>query len=389
MLGSCFQFVLAIPVQMLYDRHMKQITLFHKIKMNKTLFWGSIFLLSSLLLRFISSSFPTFAEYYTLYVINPLSSILGRFIGLFPFSIMEFGIPVLVGFGIYRLIKMILFLVKNKTGRKAKITSSLSKIFCIASAVFLLFNLIYGVAYDRYPFAQAASIPVQDATESQLIELCTALIFWAAEAREQAEEDENGVFRLDGTVRDTLRRAQAGFDELAPHYPTLAGNFGTVKPMLSSGLISYASILGIYFPFTFEAHINANYTAAGIPFSIAHEMAHQRGYAREDDANFIAFLACIASPYADFRYSGFFNALRYAMSQLFLLNEDAFFDLRDTYSDGMLRDLGMQRQFQEAHAGVVSDIAIAVNDAYLRANLQEEGVQSYGDFVDLLIAFLL
>ena len=48
-----------------------------------------------------------------------------------------------------------------------------------------------------------------------------------------------------------------------------------------------------------------------MPFTICHELAHLKGYIYEDEANFIAFMACINSDNLFFQYSGYLNVLNY------------------------------------------------------------------------------
>ncbi len=66
--------------------------------------------------------------------------------------------------------------------------------------------------------------------------------------------------------------------------PGVANNeeFGLPKPIHFSRVLTRLGISGMFFPFTGEANFNAEQPDCDLPFAIAHEMAHQRGFARED-----------------------------------------------------------------------------------------------------------
>ena len=55
-------------------------------------------------------------------------------------------------------------------------------------------------------------------------------------------------------------------------------------------MLSYLGISGIFIPFTCEANVNATLPDWEIPFTACHELAHQRGFAREDEANYVGYL---------------------------------------------------------------------------------------------------
>jgi hypothetical protein len=150
--------------------------------------------------------------------------------------------------------------------------------------------------------------------------------------------------------------------------------------------MSYTGITGVYFPFTGEANVNVSVPDSDIPATSCHEMAHQRGFAREDEANYIAYLTCKMHPDVDFQYSGTLLALIETTNALYNQDPSAFKELRSKYSDGLIRDLGAINEYWEHYEGPVNEVSNKINDAYLKANNQSDGVQSYGRMVDLLLA---
>jgi Protein of unknown function (DUF3810) len=148
--------------------------------------------------------------------------------------------------------------------------------------------------------------------------------------------------------------------------------------------MSYLGITGIYFPFTAEANVNVVVPDSQLPFTACHELAHQGGIAPEDEANFVAYAACMRHPDADFRYSGVFNAALYALHAL--SGVDAARAARQAqWSPAVRRDLDALRAWNERYRGPAETAARAVNNAYLKTQGVDDGVRSYGRMVDLLV----
>lgn len=163
----------------------------------------------------------------------------------------------------------------------------------------------------------------------------------------------------------------------APKYPR---PLGWVLTRLGLG--------GFYFPFNGEATVSAALPDATVPFVTAHEMAHQRGIAPEDEASFQAYLACRESGLAAAGYSGALGAFGLALNALALAAPESVRVLAPGLLDaGPRADRQAIRSFWTRHEGAASDAAQRVNHAYLRANAQRGGIASYGRAVDLLLAY--
>ena len=119
---------------------------------------------------------------------------------------------------------------------------------------------------------------------------------------------------------------------------------------------------------------------------MCHELSHLRGFMREDEANFIGYLAFRQSESAEFQYSGVMLALVHSMNSLYSVDQDAFFALAQQYSPGVAMDFQYNNLYWQQFEGAVAEVSSKVNDSYLKANFQSDGVQSYGRMVDLLLA---
>ena len=322
-----------------------------------------------------------------------LSQIIISITNLIPVSIMEFtiylGIPFLIGLVVY-LIKILL--VKDGI-RKERILNILANISLITSLSLSLFILFAGINYYRYTFSQINDIKVEESSLDELYELNMHLTRQAYELREQLELDgqyinQDGVFQFANTNWDKLTETlNSAFTNLSIDYPVLRGNYSKPKPVLSSKFMSRMEITGIFWPFTLEANINTHAPDYTIPSTMAHEMAHLRGFMREDEANYIAFLACLYSDDLSFRYSGTMLALTHAGNVLYREDPLLYFETREYFDKGMRADLRHKSNYwSQFDDTLISTVSTNMNDAYLKINNQKDGVKSYGRMVDLLLA---
>ena len=143
----------------------------------------------------------------------------------------------------------------------------------------------------------------------------------------------------------------------------------------------------MYFPMLAEANVNIDVPDSSIPATAAHELAHTRGFAREDECNFLAYLTCIHSDSADFRYSGLLMAYIYCSNTLYDYDKDLWGETREACSDGVKRDLGERNRYWKTFEGKVQEISNNVNNSFLTAQGQEKGVLSYDEVVSLIVSY--
>lgn len=150
--------------------------------------------------------------------------------------------------------------------------------------------------------------------------------------------------------------------------------------------MSYTGIAGIYIPFTSEANINTDIPHSSILTTLSHEIAHQRGFAKEDEANFIAYKANINHPDERFQYSSHYFAMNQLLNEVYRQNKDDYSLLYQEISHAVRRDLDYSRDYWALRQGKVREKATSMNDNYLKANNQSQGVKSYSGVVNLLLA---
>lgn len=250
----------------------------------------------------------------------------------------------------------------------------------------LLFNVLWGFNYYRLPLAKQLGIPMRQHTQAELEALCTDLIQEVNSLSKEVTRNAGGAMTASSDPAGLLGRTAQGFQAAGEQLPLFQGAYAAPKAVWSSTALSYAGIAGIYSPFTGEAHVNALLPAAMLPATAMHEVAHVHGYAREDEANFIAWLTCRLHPDREYQYSGALLGLIYSMNALHSADPEAYERLKAQYSNGVQADLKANRDFWAIYEGPVEKIQNQVNNRYLKVNGQADGVASYGRMVDLLLA---
>ena len=267
---------------------------------------------------------------------------------------------------------------------KGGLVKTVINLLVFITAVYSLFMILWGFNYNRLAFAEITNMNVQEFTKEDLVGLCEELIERSNELRKYVKEDENGVMILDKDHKDALQRSGTAYNEISHQYNFLNGTYGKPKEFKLSKLMSYMGIGGMYFPFTGEANINTDMPDFLIPFAATHEMAHQRGFAREDEANYIAYLTCSYYKDIDFQYSAAYEALLYSMNALAKLDYNNYLMLSKKYSNDLARDLEYNNNYWIKFDSKIEKISNKINDKYLELNGQE-GVISYNDMVELLL----
>lgn len=185
-------------------------------------------------------------------------------------------------------------------------------------------------------------------------------------------------------------KLNAAYDTLCDTYPDLERLHSNTKPVMLSEPWTYTHVSGMYTFFTGEANVNVNYPDFIVVSSAAHEMAHQRGINREDEANFIAYLVCSMSDDPYVRYCGNVDVLNSVLSQLYSASQELYWQVADRVPQEVKNEnTAYSKFFDQYRETVVSEVSTAVNDAFITSNNQPAGVKSYGLVVDLVAAYLL
>lgn len=249
----------------------------------------------------------------------------------------------------------------------------------------------WGLNHFNKSLSQDLNLNVETYNKEQLTEACLYYLDKASFFAQQLERKEDGTLQ----AQDLLEMAAlAGKTSahLSEIYPFLSANSYPVKILSLTGeLLLYSGSNGIYMPFTAEANIPSNCATADIAFTMCHEAAHRSGIASEQEANFVAFLACISSSDVRFRYSAYYNAFCYCYSALCSYYpssiEETFTEDIKIHAAFVFYDIYTTQMHYQQYDGLLEKVGQTVNDAYLKTFNEPSGVLSYGEVVDYLIAW--
>jgi len=346
---------------------------------------GLLFLASAVALSWIASSGPeTIERVYSRRLYPVIAAFLSGASARVPISLAE----VLVAALAVGLVARVVFALRAapRCGWFRSVASLAADLLLLAGGLVFCFVFLWGLNYRRQPFAVIASLDARPASVAELSALASGLATRANDLRQGLPEDALGVLRAPGGAVGVLDRTGLGFEAAARRYPALAGRCLRPKPVVLSEAMSWLGISGIYSPFTGEANVNVKVPDPELPFAAAHETAHQRGFAREDEANFAGYLACRFHPDPVFQYAGLLAASVHASNALHAVDRATARNVEALRSAAVQRDLRALREWAARYEGPAARAAERVNDAYLKSQGAPDGVRSYGRMVDLLLA---
>ena len=325
---------------------------------------------------------------YAEHVFQPLARIIawpGRHLS---WPLAELLLLLLLAWLVLGLRGLLRALVAGTPGLGFLLLRRVGAVLAMGGVLYASFVLLWGLNYLRPPIANTLHWPTEKPTLLELQSLCADLASEANALRQDLPSDERGVLRVD--LASLLDHRNEGYERLhGALAPVLGANLRPpTRPKLAlfSALMSRSLTYGMYIPWTGETLLNRSTPTPALAFTVCHEMAHQQGLAREDEANFVGYLACRLHPDPLFRYSGARFALSEAMAQLRGMNPDAWKDIRATLGPGLLADEACEVAWMREHRGRFSEVQGRVYDNYLKTQGQADGALSYGRVVDLLIA---
>ena len=218
---------------------------------------------------------------------------------------------------------------------------------------------------------------------------------------QEVPRDEEGKIVYSGNAM--ADEAIVCMQKLGETYPQLDGWYPRPKPMMFSDFMCQQYMCGYYFPFSMEANYNDVMYIMNKPATLCHELAHLRGYIYEDEANFIAYLACLESEDAVFQYSGYLSVITYLYNDLY----KAYTDEPEAYQQAVsevspvpvLSQVWEDNIFVEQEewdringkalldTETVDEISDTFTDTTLKLNGVSDGMVSYSRVVRLLLQY--
>lgn len=355
---------------------------------------------ASVILTVAARQAPGFAQWYGTHLYPVWVGSIGRVMGYFPFSVSEILLYLLTVYFFASFIRMV---VRWLSGLTYKVSLSRGRFFhvniplrgrqsvgnvwdiiLLAAVLCFLYVVNCGINYHKDSFSEISGIPVEEYTAEELKEVCQWLTDRVIAYSGKVKRGSQGEMLLNVPLEENAVEAM---EALGEEYSELSGYYPNPKKLLNSWILSIQNLSGIYSPFTIEANYNGDMPDYYIPFTACHELSHLRGFMQEQEANFISFLACTGSEEAAFAYSGNLSGWIQCMNVLYRADYDAWEEVRERLPDEVEADLKVNREFWAKYDGRIAEVSNRVNDTYLKANGQKDGVESYNRMVDLIVAY--
>ena len=314
--------------------------------------------------------------------------VLAKATGWLPFSLGEALIIVLPIVCVILVIQAVRLAQRNQ---RTVAIRFLVGLLAVITLFYSLFVLTFATAYRGKPLEEKLGLERKKVSAEALEQTAMLLLNRSNELAETAIAfSSDGASDMGYTQRELNDKLNEAYAKATERYSFMQSMNSRVKGVLLSEVLSYAHITGVYTYYTGEANINVRFPDYTVPYTMAHEMAHQRGLAREDEANFVAFLVCMESEDAYIRYSAYLNLYEYVASALSRADRERYKAVVATRSERIVGEQKAYRLFFEPYReNVVADVSNAVNNSYLPTQGQVAGISSYGLVVDLAVAHYL
>lgn len=351
-----------------------------KMKNNRKLIIIGLLLFVQMGVVRLLAQFPEFIENYYSNGLYPILSKGFRYaLGWLPFSFGDLMYAALIILGVREIIR----LFKN---RFRTFKSFFLNTLALASIIYGAFHVLWGMNYYRLPLHASLGIESEYTTE-ELIDLTEKLIAKSNQLHtELAVNDSSGVvyaFAKANIYKKTLN----GYVSLQSQFPTLEYPPKSIKTSLWTYPLSIMGYSGYLNPITNEAHVNGYIPMYRYPVVSCHEQAHQLGYAKENEANFVAVMATLSNEDPYFQYSGSIFALRYCLNDLYRRDAELGKKYRDTIRPGIFANYQESRDFWEGMENPLEPFFKYFYSGYLKANNQPDGLKSYSYMVALLVNY--
>lgn len=322
--------------------------------------------------------FPNFIEtYYSNGLYLYISTVFRYSFGWIPFSIGDI---------FYLLIGILALYWVYKNGRR--ITFEPFRFFvdilATISIVYFTFNLLWGLNYYRVPLHKTLGIKTDYTTEN-LISTTKRLISKSNKMHRTLGFNDSVKVETPYTQKEIFKKSVDGYKQLENEYPNFRYWPKSIKKSGWSLGLTYMGYSGYYNPFSGEAQVNSLIKTHKFAVVSCHEQAHQLGYAAENEANFIATLATLASEDDYIRYTGYIFALRYCINEIARRNKDTYHQLLTTINPGILESYKEMRDFWQLYQSPFETISKLFWDQFLKANNQSNGIMSYSYMVALVV----
>jgi Protein of unknown function (DUF3810) len=331
----------------------------------------------------ICALFPDAVEKYYANGIYPfIARVLRILFGWIPFSI---GDIFYISIFVWLIVRVISFLRKLFTGRiSTPYLLYVAKRICwFCLMVYIVFNLLWGLNYDRRGIAYQLKLNVQPYSTADLQNALQFIVYRLNELN-QASLDNRAILKKKSQLFNESFQA---YGQLYARDSFFLYKTISVKPSIISYLGNYLGFTGYYNPFSGEAQVNTTVPIFIQPFTSCHEIGHQLGYAKENEANFAGYLAANVSKNPSYGYSAYFDLYVYAATELYMRDSTLLKPLREQLKPSVREDFKTLRKFFTQYGNPIEPYIRKLYGGYLKANNQPQGLLTYNEVVAWFIAY--
>ncbi|RYF89474.1 MAG: DUF3810 domain-containing protein [Chitinophagaceae bacterium] len=310
-------------------------------------------------------------------------NILRQLFGWIPFSIGDVLYALLLCRALYVLYKLSKKLVSKQFFSASTLKRIAIRGLLCLTLLYIVFNLFWGINYNRKGIAWQLGLPTLQYDAAELV-MMNQLLLQKVNGSKASLLHTNEAYP---SPKHLFQKVDKAYGKLALQHPFLRYEYASLKRSMWGWLGNYAGFTGYYNPFTGEAQVNANVPRFLQPFTTCHEVAHQLGYAKEMEANFVGYLAASQSEDTLLHYSVYLDLFTYANRNLFMKDSTAAKKIRNMLSAPVKHDLKEWMEFNEKHKSFVEPIVRWGYGIFLRNNEQPQGMLSYDEVTGFLIAY--
>lgn len=304
---------------------------------------------------------------------------------LFPFSVVEWFYVIFI-LGVMAWLAVLFHRLRTRKGKRLDTAySGILGLACLFLTVYGFAGVTWGVNYYADGFQEKSGIYAQPVTVDELERVALYFTEKLAETANQVERDADGIFAVPRD--DIFAYSTHVYDNISKEFPFLERTDRTPKKMVFSRLFSAMNFTGFYSAYTGESNLNIDSPACLLPANIAHELAHQRGIASEQECNFLAIAAATSSDNVIYQYSGYLMGYIQLSNALYRADRDRWTEVRALLPGTVLADLRYHSAYWDQFKGLTAKVSTTIYDGTLKSYGQADGIQSYGTVVDLLVAY--
>lgn len=344
----------------------------------------SLLVASICLIIYLSAIFNTaFADWFNRYVGSAVRFVLAKISGILPFSIAEFLLILIIPF----TVGYIIYAMKRRSQTWKMVISVLSVPVAVLACVLSLFVINLGTGYRTSTLDKKLDFEKTEVNKENLYQSAEYLTEQLNLLSQEIDFRTDRLSIMPYSFEEMNEKLLDAYDKFCEKNSFIATFDSNLKPVMLSTPMSYLHTLGIYTFFTGEANININFPDYTIPFTSAHELAHQRGISRENEANMIAFLVCMESDDVYIKYSAYLNMYEYVATALAETDTDMYKNVRSLMNEKTVgEEYAYSNFFSQYRNSSASTVSSAINDTFLKSQ-GTEGEISYELVVELTVSY--